>query len=438
MNYCSHKRILFKFFTIRIKFFLLAFAFVWISLLNCFAQDSSRLSIEECYSLARKQYPLLKQKELIEKSRDYSLENASKGYLPQLSINALGTYQSEVTKVPISLPNMSIPAPSKDQYKLYGEINQPISDAVIIKHQKNLIETNAQVEEQKLEVELYKLKERINQLFFGILLVNEQFFLTELFIKDIRSALDKVNNAILNGVAMKSNSDILKAEILKGEQRIIELKGTKKAYVEMLALFVNLPLGEKTELIKPASKIPPPTINRVEMVLFENQKKTLDIQSKLVLAKNLPRFNLFLQSGYGRPALNMFNPDFDFFYYGGLRINWPITGFYTLKNEQKIIGLSQNLFDIQKETFLFNTNLLLKQQLEEINKLKELIVKDNEIIELRKNIINAAKVQLENGVITATDYLKEMNAADQAAQILSQHQIQLTLAEYNCQTISGN
>ena len=172
-------------------------------------------TIEDCYRLARQNYPLLKQKELILKSKEYSIQNAGKGYLPQFSINGQATYQSDVTEIPIKIPNTNIPAISKDQYKIYTEANQTIFDGGIIKIQKQSIEANAAVEDQKLEVKLYDLKERINQMFFGILLVNEQDTLTEILKKDIQNGITKINAAIANGTALKSSSDALQAELLK-------------------------------------------------------------------------------------------------------------------------------------------------------------------------------------------------------------------------------
>ena len=149
--------------------------------------------------------------------------------MPQFSINGQATYQSDVTEIPIKIPNTTIPSISKDQYKIYTEVDQTIFDGGIIKMQKQSIEANAAVEDQKLEVELYNLKERINQLFFGILLVNEQDTLTEILKKDIQNGINKTNAAIANGTALKSSSDVLQAELLKVNQHSIELKATPQS-----------------------------------------------------------------------------------------------------------------------------------------------------------------------------------------------------------------
>jgi outer membrane protein TolC len=403
-----------------------------------YSQTVNSLTIDSCYAMAKRNYPLVKQYALIEKSKEYSIDNANKNYLPQFNIAGQATYQSEVTKVPISIPNVSIPELNKDQYKLYGEVSQPITDLFTVKDQKELVKANSEIEEQKIEVELYKLKERINNLFFGLLLIDAQIQQTELLKKDIQSGIDKINTAIANGTALKSSADNLKAELLKANQRTIELKSNKKGYAAMLSLFVNQPILESTTLVKPNPQIISNIINRPELKMYDLQKKTFDVQSKLITAKNLPRFSLFFQGGLGRPALNMLSNDVKGYYMGGLRLNWSLTGFYTYNKEKKILALNQNSLDIQKDVFLFNTNLNLQQQNSEVTKMQELIETDNSIITLRESIKNTTKNQLENGTVTTNDYLTAVNAQDQAQQNLLLHQIQLLMAQYNYQTTSGN
>ncbi len=410
-------------------------------LLSCsitLAQAQQLLTIDSCYTLAKNNYPLIKQMEILEKAKDYSLDNASKGYLPQFGINGQATYQSAVTALPISLPFIKVPSLSKDQYKIYGEINQPLTDVFTINQQKKLIEANTIVEEQKIEVELYKLKERINNIYFGILLIDAQIQQTELLKKDIQSGLDKTNASINNGIALKSSADLLKAELLKANQRTIELKTTRKGYSEMLGLFINQKMDENTKFLTPIPQKVSENINRPELKLFDAQKKIVDVQNTLITTKNIPRLGLFLNSGYGRPALNMLSNDFEFYYYGGLRLNWNLSGFYTFKKEKQLLTLNQNSFDIQNETFLFSTRLSMTQQNSEINKFQELITTDNEIIALREKIKSTSKSQLENGTTTTIDYMTYVNAEDQAKQNLLLHQIQLLIAQYNYQTTSGN
>ena len=406
------------------------------------AQNENKLTIDSCYAKAKRNYPLVRQYNLINKSKTYSLDNVSKGYLPQLNIGGQATYQSDVTQptlnsnLPGNIPVFEVI--SKDQYKVYGEIVQPITDLFTLSNQKDMVKKNAEIELQKLEVELYKLRERIDQIYFGMLLIDEQLKQNEILKKNIQAGIDKTTAAIANGIALKSNLDLLKAEMLKANQRTIELKSGRQSYADMLALFIGQSLNGNTVITKPSMPAFSPTIKRPELDMFENQKQIYDIQGNIVNAKNQPRFSLFFQSGMGRPALNMLSNDFDFFYIGGLRMNWSLSGFYTSNKEKKLLGFNQNSLDIQKETFLFNTNLIVKQQLNEITKIEELINTDAEIIALRESVKTTAQSQLTNGVITTNDYLTYVNAEDQARQNLLLHQIQLLMVLYNNQTTTGN
>lgn len=403
-----------------------------------FSQQVTSLTIDSCFEMAKRNFPLVKQYALIEKSKSYSIDNANKSYLPQFNIGGQATYQSEVTHIPISLPNVKVSELSKDQYKLYGEVSQAVTDLFTTKDYRELISANAEIEGQKIEVELYKLKERISNLFFGILLIDAQIQQTELLKKDIQSGIDKVSVAIAYGTALKSSADNLKAELLKANQRTIELKSNRSGYAAMLSYFIDQTVDETTFLIKPSPQIISSTINRPELQLFDLQKRTFEVQNKLIKAKNLPRLNLFLQGGLGRPALNMLSNDVNLYYLAGLRLNWNLAGLYAYKNEKQILSLNQKGLDIQKEIFLFNTNVILHQQNSEVSKMQELIETDNSIITLRESIKNKTKVQLENGTATSTDYLIDVNAQDQAAQNLILHQIQFLMTQYNYQITSGN
>ncbi len=408
-------------------------------LLSTSAQSSQTLTLDECYALAKTAYPLAKQKDLIEKSKDYNIENAKKGYLPQINFSAQATYQSDVTSIdlPASLP-FTIQAPSKDQYKMYGEINQSLTDAFMIEPQRKLIKSNAEISQQQLEVELYKLKDRVNQLYFGVLLIDGQLQQVELLKKDIQTGINKITAAINNGVAYKSNKSELQAELLKVEQNSIQLKATRKAYTDMLGQFINRPLNDSTVLQTPVAVTSVATIHRPELNLFETQKKTFDIQDKLIVAKTLPRAGVFFQGGYAKPGLNMLKNEFAGYYMLGVRLGWSLSGFYTFRKDKKLLDVNRGLIDIQQEAFLFNTNFTLTQQNSEQQKYEELMKSDDEIIALRTEVKVAAQAQLENGVITSNDFLTKVNAEDQARQNLILHKIQLLMAEYNYKTTSGN
>lgn len=402
------------------------------------AQDRP-LTIREAYQLARKNYPMIRQRGLIEKTRDYSVANAAKGYLPQFTVQGQATYQSAVTefKLPVSIPGIEFPSISKDQYKVYGEVNQTIYDGGNVRTQVRSHEANAQVESQKLEVELYKLNERVNQLFFGVLMLDEQLKQNDLLKKDINLGIRKVQALIDNGTAFKSNANTLKAELLKVDQRGIDLNASRKAYLEMLGMLIAQPLDGSAVLEKPANLAAGSDISRPELKLYEAQNRSLDVQAQLLDVRNRPKLNFFFQGGYGRPALNILSNGFDPYYITGLRLNWSLSGLYTIKKDRELIRTNRDAIQLQKETFLFNTNLIVKQQNAELDRFSQLLTTDDEIITLRESIKTTAAAQLENGVINTNDFLREVNAEDQARLNKILHGIQLLMAQYSLDNTLG-
>jgi hypothetical protein len=423
---------------IRIKYAILSVCCLMMEI-TLKGQEPDTLQLETCYRLAEQNYPLIKQRALIAKSKAYTLENISKGNLPQLAIHGQATHQSDVTQIPVDIPGMEVPTVSKDQYRIYGEINQPLTDLITVKHQKEVQEISSSVQEQTLEVELYKLRARINQLFFGALLIGEQLKQNELLKKDIHTGMAKVNAAVTYGTELKSSLDKLKAELLKADQRDTELKAARKAYLEILGLFVNQSLTEATSLKKPENLLITDEIKRPELKLYDLQKQSYNAQDKLINTRNMPKVSLFLQGGFGKPSpVNMLSNDFSSYYIGGLRLGWTLSSFYTSSRERQLLAINQNLLNVQKETFLFNTGVSLRQQSTEVTKLQGLIHSDEQIITLRASIKQASNVQLENGVLTVNDFLREVNAEDQARQNKLLHEMQLLMAQYNYQTTAGN
>jgi outer membrane protein TolC len=413
--------------------FIAAFFPAWSS-----AQSLRQLNLQQAQELSQKNYPIIRQKDLVKQTAAISIDNLQKGFLPQLTISGQATYQSDVTKVPVTLPGFTIESASKDQYKLLADVSQLIYDGGVTKEQKVFQQLNASVEDQKVEVELYKLRERINQFYLSILYLDEQLKQVDLVKADIGTGIKRVEAQVQNGVAFKSNLNMLQAELLKADQRAIEIRSSRTGLVDALSLFLGQSLTPDIKLEKPLPAAAAGSgITRPELKLYSEQANLIGQQNKLITAKNLPKASLFVQGGYGRPGLNQLKNEFDLYYIGGVRFNWSLGGLYTKKKEKEQVEVNKKLVDIQKETFLLNTNTQLKQQQAEIDKLQRLIASDEEIIALRRSVNDAARAQLENGVITANDYLKEVNAEDQARQTLITHQIQLVQAQINYETISG-
>jgi outer membrane protein TolC len=416
------------------------FAIIVIFLAAVLSNAQTKLSLEFCYEKACENYPLIKQKKYIEQSGEFNVSNVWKGYFPQVTLSGQATYQSDVTSLPISLPGIKIESLDKNQYKAVADVTQTIYDGGIMSAQSDIHKSIAEVEDGKIEIEIIKLKERITQIYFGILLLNEQLVQTELVEKDLKSSLNKLEALFKNGAAIKSNLDILKAELLKTKQRDLVIKSSRKSYVDMLGLLTNQNLEESQEFEIPVNSdfSFSEEINRPELNLYSSQEKLTQHQNQLTTAKVLPKLNLFFQGGYGKPTLNMLKNEFDWFYIAGAKLSLPLSNLYTFGSEKEINALNKKSIDAQKETFILNTKLNLVQHKNEIAKLKQLIESDSEIISIRTSVKEAAKAQLENGIITSNDFIRELNAEDQAKQNLAIHNIQLLLAQQNYKLTSGN
>jgi outer membrane protein TolC len=297
------------------------------------------------------------------------------------------------------------------------------------------------VEKQSLAVDLYAIRDRVNQLFFGILLLNEQMIQLDILQDELQTNYDKVQAFIQNGIANQTDADMIKVEQLKTKQRKAELSAAQMAYKRMLSAMTGNSIVLTGTFQKPDDLVPhndnSPN-NRPELKLFEAQTHLLGSQESLLKSSNLPKVGLFAQGGYGNPGLNMFEPGFTPFYIVGARLSWNFGGLYTQKNNLNKIAVGKQQVEIQKETFLFNINLKVLQQKTEIKKIKEQIDSDNEIVTLRTNIKKSVEKRLENGTSTVTDLVREMNAESAAIAEKSLHEIQLLMAIYNLKNSTNN
>lgn len=406
-----------------------------------FAPIYGQLTIDECYKKAQANYPQVKQYGLIEQSKVYNLENASKGYLPQFTLSAKASYQSDVTELPIKIPNIDIKGMNKDQYQSIVEVNQTVWDGGVIHTQKKITEANAAVEKNKLEVELYTINDRVNQLFFGILLLDEQIRLNDILQKELKRNYDQVVSYVNSGIANQADIDAVKVNQLNTSQRKVELTTTRKAYLEMLAALIGEKDGNSLSLIKPSTSdglALSDNIHRPELQLFNVQKQFFESQKELIRSKNMPKIGLFVQGGYSNPGLNMLKNDFSSYYIAGARLSWNFSGLYTRKNERRLLETSQQSIGVQQETFIFNTRLKLTQLGNEIDKVQQMMRDDDEIIQLRNNIKKSAETKVKNGALSVTDLLREINSEDMAKQNKTLHEIQLLMTIYNYKNTTNN
>ena len=403
-----------------------------------FAQPAftQQLTLEDAWQLAKVNYPLIKKNEMIKESAKFSLQNVGKAFLPQFTINGQATYQSDVTSIPIAMPGIN--EMSKDQYRLAGEVSQLLYDGGSVNAQKEILKATEAVQLQNIEVSMQSVKERITDIYFGILLLEEQLAQTKLRRSSLEAALKKAEAAYKNGVSFKSNVTELKAEILAVNMNDIEIISERRAYMEMLSKITGEPIQGNTVFVKPATLPDFNAINRPEVKFFDTQKTVYEAQKKKLQADWMPKISAFAQGGYGRPGLNMLNNNFAPFALGGVRFSFPINNVYTWKNNLKIVELNQRQLEAEKEAFLINTNATLQKQLQDQHKYEALIAEDEKLIELRQEITKSAQAQLENNVITVSEFINKLNAEHQARQIKYMHQLQLLKAKYNYLITSGN
>ncbi|RHJ91772.1 TolC family protein [Parabacteroides bouchesdurhonensis] len=419
--------------------YLLLFFLVGSMVVGAHAQENT-LTISQCYEWARSNYPQIQQYGLIDRTEEYNLSNASRGWLPQIALNAKATYQSDVTKLPFDakqlsaiMPGIEIPTLAKDQYQVVAEVNQTIWDGGVIHSARRITKAEAEANREQLESDLYTLNERVNQLYFGCLLQDELLAQNILLQKELQINIDRIVAMMANGVANQSDLESMQVELLNAQQKEIELKSSRTAYRQMLGTLVGKTLSENIRMEVPAlpGNSLSQSINRPELRALDAKNRLIEMQDKQITAGIMPRIGAFVQGGYGRPGLNMLDNNFDAFYMAGLRLTWNLGKLYTLKNDRHKLDVNRQMVDVQRDVFLFNTNLQLIQQNTEIRKMNDLMKADDDIIRLRTSIKKAAETKLENGVISVTDLIREINAEDMARQTAAVHRVQHLLSVYN-------
>ena len=404
----------------------------------------AQLTLEQCYELARQNYPAIKQYALVEQSRDFTLQNAAKGWLPQVSVNGRASYQSKVTQLPIDVSQFGIDYKglSKDQYDAHVMVNQPIYDGGVITANKNILKAQADVQTAQLDVTMYSIRERVNQLFFSVLLIDEQLAQNQLLQDDLKLGLNTVSAMMKGGIANQTDVDNVKVEQIKARQQEHSLRTARKTYLTMLGSFINLSLDANTQLEKPAdsgfkSQGSDPT-NRPELAMYDSQNRLLDARLKALDASLMPKVGAFLQGGVGNPGLNMLKNGWDTYYRIGATISWNIGSFYTRKNDQQLIANERQQITANRETFLFNNRLQQQQTNGQIENLRQQVSEDEEIIQLREGIRNKSEKRVQNGIETVNEMLRDINAVGEARQQKAIHEVQLLQEIYELKTINNN
>ena len=414
---------------------ILSFSFILAAMLA-----HAQLTLEGCQHSAQTNYPLVRQYGLIEKAREYNLENAGKGYLPQFTLSGKATYQSDVTKLPVDIPGIDMKSMPKDQYQVMLEVSQNIWDGGDIRSKKQLTRATSEIDRGKQEVDMYALNDRVNQLYFGILLLDEQLRQNQLLQEDLGRTHQQVSNYMANGIANQSDLDAVSVEILNTKQKRIELESSRQAYLSMLSIFIGKEIASGTTLEKPTDTFESTSLvnNRPELRWFDAQGGQLNVQESSLKTRFRPRFALFVQGAYGNPGLNMLKDDFSAYYVAGVRMSWNFGSLYTLRNDRRLIDNNRRKLETSRDVFLFNTNLQSTQQSSAIQSMRRQMVDDDEIIRLRVNIRKAAEAKVENGTLTVTDMLREITAENLARQTKALHEVQLLMNIWNLKYTLNN
>ncbi|WP_298715515.1 TolC family protein [Chitinophaga sp.] len=403
---------------------------------GAFAQGS--FPLDSAWASARRHYPLLRQQEATDRATALQLRNIRTGYLPQAELNGRATYQSDVVALPIKLPNIIIPSIPKDQYNLSLDVRQLIYDGGATSGQRDLQLARQQADRQKVEVDLHQLRQQVTQVYFNALIWDAHITARREMIAEVKQRREKLQAGVDNGTVLASQVDMLQAEALKAEQQLEEAINGKQAALATLALLTGKTGSEMDALVLPA---PAPTGNaplqRPELALFRYQQEVLGSQAKLTESVTRPKLSAFVQGGYGRPGLNMLSDKFDFYYMGGLRLNWTLWNWRYQRTERAVLHEQEQGIQAQSEAFDLQTRAKLLQQQAEINTLQTAMEKDREIVELRGKVKNVSAAQLDNGVMTVHDYLTDLYAETSAVIAGKTREIQFVYATIQYQVIKG-
>ncbi|WP_339920345.1 TolC family protein [uncultured Flavobacterium sp.] len=412
---------------------------LFLLLLPLLSIGQQTLSLEECYALSNKNYPIARQANLLQQKSALEIEALNKAKLPKIDLNAQATYQSDVTALPISVPNVTVNPPNKDQYRATLDVNQLIYNGSLINANAKIKEAQTKTLQQQTAVNLYQLKSRINQLYFSSFLLQERHTILISKQEQLDAKIKEVKSGIKYGAILPASEKVLEAEKLKIRQQLTEIKFDKKKALESLSSLTASTINNEVTLVKPVIDWKISTVNnRPELQLFDLQNEQIEISKNTISKNNLPRVNAFGQAGYGNPGLNMLDNSFQTFYMLGVKANWNVFDWNKSKKEKDALVISEAIVTTEKETFLLNNDLQLQEIENEVNKLQEVIVTDTDIISLREYVVKSSDAQLKNGVITSSDYLVELTNLYEAKTNQKLHEIQLLLAKANYQVIKGN
>ena len=396
-------------------------------------------TLEECQQAAEKNYPVIKQYGLIAQTTGLTVKNIQKGWLPQITASAQATYQSDVVSWPENIQRMyqhmglNMKGLSKDQYKIGVDLQQVIYDGGAIGSQRTIARQEGKVQEAQTEANLYQVRKRVNEMYFSLLLLDEQIRLNDDVKALLLSSEKKLAAMVKGGTAATSDFDNVKAERLSVAQQNESLKSQRQMLQRMLSVFCGIEVSnpEKPAAVEASAS----ASNRPEIRLFDNQLKLAEVQEKALNTKLRPTLGLYAQGYYGYPGLNMFEDmisrKWSLNGIVGIKLSWNIGALYTHKNDKAKLKAQRELIENAREVFLFNNNMEQIQQTENVSRYRTIMQGDDEIIALRTNVRKAAESKLAHGIIDVNSLLREINNENAAKTQQAIHEIDMLKEMYN-------
>lgn len=396
------------------------------------AQNKKSIMLEYCYEQIDNEFPLARKLELQDQITALNVRLRQSGLYPEILVNGSVSYQSDVTEVPFAGP--TAPEFSKDHYNISMDISQTIFDGGRTSRLKELERNSGSVAKAGVEIELWNLRSQIEQVYFGILLMQKQKATIELLLEDLNEQLSAVQSRVENGVLLKSNALILRAEILKVRQQLSTVESDLNAGFNVLGELIGEDLDPEIKILTPGSMNIDSTagaeLHRAEYEMFEEQQEVLKSQVGTIKADKLPVISAFAKTAYARPGLNAFDDDLQFYWVVGVRAQWSFRNWRNSDRKSQVVQVQQEQLQADEDAFTRQLKASLRQTESEIKALEEQIQLDEQVLELRTEVVKEKQSQLNEGVITSTEYITELNAENRARLNLEIHQVQLIQARY--------
>ncbi|MBF1466521.1 TolC family protein [Prevotella pallens] len=410
-----------------------------VAILLILASTTTAQTLEECQKAAEKNYPLIKQYGLIAQTTELTVSNIQKEWLPKIAVSAQATYQSNVVAWPERIQSiyqqmgLAMKGLKKDQYKMAIDLQQTLYDGGTIASKQAIARQEAKVQEAENQTKLYQVHHRVNEMYFALLLLNEQIKLNNNVKSLLLASENKLAAMVKSGTAATSDLDNIKAERLSAEQQYTSLKAEQQMLQHILTTFCGIKV-ENVQKPTPVS-IDTLTNNRPELQLFNSKLKLSETQEKALNTRLHPTLALFAQGYYGYPGMNMFNDMIDHKWrlngIVGVKLSWNVGALYTRKNDKARLRLQRELIENEREVFLFNNSMEQIRQNSNINRFKTMMQTDKEIIALRTNVRKAAESKLLHGIIDVNSLLREINNENAAKVQWAIHEIDMLKEMYN-------